>query len=53
MLDIVKEELSRMLDDGIISKVTEPTDWCASIVPVPKKNGKLKICLYFKTNYIQ
>ena len=32
---------------GVISKVTEPTDWCAGMVPVPKKNGKVRICVNF------
>ena len=28
-----------------ISKVDEPTDWCASIVVVPKSNGQIHICV--------
>ena len=41
----VKEELSRMEQMGIISKVDEPTEWCAGMVVVPKANGKVRICV--------
>jgi hypothetical protein len=30
----VKEEIERMENIGVISKITEPTDWCAPMVPV-------------------
>lgn len=32
----VKEELARMENLGVISKVDIPTDWCAGMVVVPK-----------------
>jgi hypothetical protein len=35
----------RMKDEGIIEEVTE---WCAPIVPVPKKNGQVRICVDLK-----
>jgi len=44
----VREELRRMEDNGIIEVVTEPTDWCAPMVPVLKKNGKVRICVDLK-----
>ncbi len=44
----VEEELNRMLRMGIIEEVSEPTDWCAPMVPVPKKNGKVRICVDLK-----
>lgn len=34
----VKEELDRMEAEGIIERVREPTEWCAPIVPAPKKS---------------
>ena len=40
-------KLNEMQRTGVISKVTEPTDWCAGMVPVPKKNGKVRICVDF------
>ena len=34
-----------MLEQGVISPVTAPTEWCAGIVPVLKPNGKVQICV--------
>ena len=34
-----------MLRQGIISPVTAPTEWCSGIVPVPKPNGRVRICV--------
>lgn len=33
---------------GIIEKVTDPTEWCARMVPVMKKHGKIRICMDLK-----
>ena len=33
---------------GVISKVEEPTLWCAGMVPVRKKNEKVRICVDLK-----
>ena len=30
---------------GVITKINEPTEWCAGIVAVPKPNGKIRICV--------
>jgi len=30
---------------GVISKVDQPTDWCAPIVAVPKSNGDVRVCV--------
>ena len=43
--DEVKEELRRMQELGVISPVTEPTDWCAGLVVVPKSDGRVRICV--------
>lgn len=45
LLSKVEEELNRMLKEGIIKKVTEPTDWCTPMVPVVNPNGKIRICV--------
>ena len=45
LLPKVKAELQRMEDLGVISKVKEPTEWCAGMVVVPKANGKVRICV--------
>ncbi|GFS06432.1 Pol polyprotein [Elysia marginata] len=36
LLDKVKAEIKRMLDDDVITPVEEPTEWCSGIVVVPK-----------------
>ena len=41
----VKAELERMEKLGVISRVSEPTDWCAGMVVVPKPNGQVRICV--------
>ncbi|CAB4017360.1 Retrovirus-related Pol poly from transposon [Paramuricea clavata] len=48
LLPLVEAELKRMKDEGIIEEVTEPTEWCAPIVPIPKKNGQVRICVDLK-----
>ena len=48
LMNSVKEELERMVDSGTIREITEPTDWCSPMVPVRKKNGKLRICVDLK-----
>lgn len=44
LLGKVKAELARMEQMGVITRVEEPTDWCAGMVPVVKKNNKVRIC---------
>ena len=44
----VNTELNRLEREGIISKVKRPTDWCASMVRVVKKNGNVRICVDLK-----
>ncbi|RVE73710.1 hypothetical protein OJAV_G00033850 [Oryzias javanicus] len=41
LLPKVKEELSRMEQQGVISKVDQPTEWCAPMVVVPKRTGRI------------
>lgn len=45
LMSKVKQELKRMEDLGVISKVEQPTDWCAGMVPVPKPNSEVRICV--------
>eukprot|EP00731_Ephydatia_muelleri_P030587 Em0022g101a len=53
--DKVKQELEKMVDLGVISKVDVPTPWCAGMVVASKKNGGIRICIDFKllNNYVQ
>lgn len=49
MLPKVKKELDRMVDCGVIQPISEPTEWCAPMVPVPKKNKEQpRICVDLK-----
>ena len=43
--DTLKEELDSLVEQGILSQVTYPTDWVNSCVCVTKRNGKLRLCL--------
>ena len=44
----VEEELHHMTKLGVIPKVHEPTPWCTGMVVVPKKPGKVRICVDLK-----
>ena len=37
-----KEKMDRLQAAGVIVPITEPIKWCAPMVPVVKKSGKLK-----------
>lgn len=41
----LKDELDKMVEEGVIEPVDHATDWCAPMVVVPKKNGKVRICV--------
>jgi len=45
LLPKVKQEIECMIKMGVITKVTEPTEWCAGMVVVPKPSGKVRICV--------
>jgi hypothetical protein len=32
---------------GVISRIDEPTEWCAGMVVVPKSSGQVRICIDF------
>ena len=40
----LKQKIDKMVKDGILAKVTEPTEWISSPVVVNKPN-KLRICI--------
>ena len=48
LLPKVKAEVERMEAAGVIEPVTQPTPWCAPIVPVSKKDGSVRICADLK-----
>ena len=43
----IKEEIDKLKDAGFIYEI-EHTQWVAPIVVVPKKNGKLRVCVNLK-----
>nr|XP_023665577.1 uncharacterized protein K02A2.6-like [Paramormyrops kingsleyae] len=45
LMSKVTAELQRMEDHGVVKRVTQPTDWCAPMVPVMKPNGTVRICV--------
>jgi hypothetical protein len=49
---LVKEEMDKLLEVGIIYHIPY-NEWVSPIVVVPKKNGKLRICVdYRKLNNV-
>ena len=46
-MEKAKAELTRMEKLGVISRIDEPTDWCAGMIVVPKSSGQVRICIDF------
>ena len=43
----IKEEVKKQLDAGFLEVAKYP-EWVANIVPVPKKDGKVRMCVNYK-----
>ena len=43
----VKEEIQKQLSVGFLSVVEYP-EWLANVVPIPKKEGKVRVCVDFR-----
>ena len=43
----IKEEVVKQLKAGFIKAISQ-TDWVANVVPVPKKDGKVRMCVDFR-----
>jgi len=43
----IKEEVKKQFDAGFLA-VARYLEWVANIVPVPKKNGKVRICVDYR-----
>ena len=48
LLQPLRETLDAMERNGIIAKVTEPTDWCSAMVPVQTKSGKIRVTVDYR-----
>ena len=46
-MEAIKIEVNKLIECGFIREEQHP-DWVANIVPVPKKNGKIRICIDFR-----
>ena len=47
MLLKIKEEVKKQLDAGFL-EIAKYSEWVANIVPVPKKDGKVRMCVDYK-----
>ena len=45
LLKKTKDEIEKMLQMGVISRVDEPIPWCSPMVVTPKPNGDVRICV--------
>ena len=43
--DLVKAELDRLEDTGVIVKTDQPTDWVSQMSVADKKSGEVRICI--------
>ena len=43
----MNEEIQKLLSVGFLS-VVEYLEWLANVVPVPKKDGKVRVCVDFR-----
>ena len=44
----IKEEVTKQLEVGFI-KPMHKANWIANVVPVPKKDGKVRMCMDLET----
>ena len=47
MSDKIKEEIMKQLNAKVI-RVVQYTTWLANVVPVPKKDGKIRVCVDYR-----
>ena len=47
MLLKIKEEVKKQLDVGFL-EVAKYSKWVVNIVPVPKKDGKVRMCVDYR-----
>ncbi len=42
---LLKKELERLVNKGVIAPVEEPTEWISQAVITPKKDGQVRLCI--------
>ena len=47
MSDKIKEEIMKQLNANVV-RVAQYTTWLANVVPVPKKDGKIRVCVDYR-----
>ena len=47
IMEAIEAEVKKLIESGFIQEEQHP-DWLANIVPVMKKNGKIRICIDFR-----
>ena len=47
IMEVIQSEVRKLIDSGFIMEEQHP-DLVANIVPVPKKNGKIQICIDYR-----
>ena len=45
LLEKLEKEITGLTVLDVIEPVEEPTEWCASVVVVPKPNGDIRMCV--------
>ena len=46
-MEAIESEVKKLIDSSFVMKEQHP-DWVANIVPVPKKNEKIRICINYR-----
>jgi len=46
-MEVIESKVKELMDSSFVRKKQHP-DWVAKIVPVPKKNGKIRICINYR-----
>jgi len=46
-MEAIESEVKKLIDSGFVREEQYP-DWVANIVPIPKKNWKIRICIDYR-----
>ena len=42
---LISKELKRLLENDIVEYAQRPQEWASNLVPTPKSNGRIRLCL--------